>query len=102
METANIVGCAYLNSLANAFFGSGSDCEDSEIDSNSVCVPTPPLFVRDFAASIMQFAVMNQASEFDAVLVAQTQFQIDDRPVAWSLLLIPDAESLEKMRDALG
>ena len=94
METANIVGCAYLNSLANTMPSFSSPVLDCQGKASHVWVPTPPLFVRDFAASILQFAVMNQAVEFDTVLVAQTRFQVDDQPVAWSLLLIPDANSL--------
>jgi chemotaxis protein CheC len=94
METANIVGCAYLNSLANAMPSLSSPFADYLGKTSHVWVPTPPQFVRDFAASILQFAVMNQAAEFDTVLVAQTRFQIDDQPVAWTLLLIPDANSL--------
>ncbi len=94
METANIVGCAYLNSLANAMPSFSSPVPDCEGKVSHVWVPTPPQFVRDFAASILEFAVMNQAAEFDTVLVAQARFQIDDQPVAWSLLLIPDASSL--------
>jgi len=94
METANIVGCAYLNSLANAMPSLSSPVADCLGKTSHVWVPTPPQFVRDFAASILQFAVMDQATEFDTVLVAQTRFQIDDQPVAWTLLLIPDASSL--------
>jgi len=94
METANIVGCAYLNSLANAMPSFSSPVADCLGKTSHGWVPTPPQFVRDFAASILQFAVMNQATEFDTVLVAQTRFQIDDQPVAWTLLLIPDANSL--------
>ena len=94
METANIVGCAYLNSLANAMPSFSSPVADYLGKTSHGWVPTPPQFVRDFAASILQFAVMNQATEFDTVLVAQTRFQIDDQPVAWTLLLIPDANSL--------
>ena len=94
METANIVGCAYLNSLANAMPRFTSPVPDCQGKTSHVWVPTPPQFVRDFAASILQFAVLNQAIEFDTVLVAQTKFQIDNQPVAWSLLLIPDANSL--------
>ena len=102
METANIVGCAYLNSLASAFPVTNLDSMASTTGSESVWVPTPPLFVRDFAASIMEFAVMNQATEYDTVLVAQTKFQIDGRPFDWSLLLIPDSQSLDMMKEALG
>jgi chemotaxis protein CheC len=94
METANIVGCAYLNSLANAMPSFSTPVANCMEKTSHVWVPTPPQFVRDFAASILQFAVMNQAAEFDTVLVAQTRFQIDDQPVAWTLLLIPDANSL--------
>ncbi len=94
METANIVGCAYLNSLANAMPSFSSPVPDCQGKASHLWVPTPPQFVRDFAASILQFAVMNQAVEFDTVLIAQTRFQIDDQPVAWSLLFIPDANSL--------
>ncbi len=97
METANIVGCAYLNSLANAMPSFSSPVADYLGKTSHVWVPTPPQFVRDFAASILQFAVMNQAAEFDTVLVAQTRFQIDDQPVAWTLLLIPDANSLNSI-----
>ncbi len=100
METANIVGCAYLNSLANNMPSFSSPVPDCHGKESHVWVPTPPQFVRDFAASILEVAVMNQAAEFDTVLVAQTRFQIDDQPVAWSLLLIPDANSLTSIMNS--
>lgn len=102
LETANIVGCAYLNSLSSALPVMSSRSLASATGFDSALVPTPPLFVRDFAASIMEFAIMNQALEFDTILVAQTKFQIDGRPFDWSLLLIPDSQSLEMMKEALG
>src|SRR5262249_897705 len=52
METANIIGCAYLNALARSIPESGANAGD--------LLPSPPRFVRDFAASLMEFALMNQ------------------------------------------
>jgi len=101
-ETANIVGCAYLNSLAKAFSYLDGSNERLMADSSRAWIPTPPNFVRDYAASLLEFAIMSQASEFDSVLVATTKFQIEDRPVDWNLLLIPDALSLDSIERMLG
>ncbi|MCY2985964.1 MAG: chemotaxis protein CheC [Planctomycetota bacterium] len=97
METTNIVGCAFLNSLASVFPKSTSDRGLSQNPIDSTWIPTPPVFVRDYAAAIMQFALMDQACEFDSVLVAQTQFAIEKMPIGWRLLLIPDAEVLQRL-----
>ena len=101
METSNIVACAYLNSLASEFGRNTDENKTSQTEQN-VWVPTPPQFVRDYAASILEFAVMSQAAEFDTILVARTTFQIAERPMTWSLLLIPDAPSLEAIKKVLG
>lgn len=94
METTNIVGCAFLNALAKVFPASTHHSDNADEPS---WIPTPPMFVRDFAASIMQFALVDQTCSFDQVLIAKTQFTIDSTPIGWRLLLIPDAESLERM-----
>jgi chemotaxis protein CheC len=94
METTNIVGCAFLNALATTFPKSGHSPVNT---ADATWIPTPPVFVRDFAASIMQFALVDQACEFDRVLVARTLFTIDGTPVSWRLLLIPDAASLDQL-----
>ena len=101
METANIVGCAYLNSLSVAFPALSKSILEIGGPSHA-WLPSPPQFVRDYAASILQFAVMNQAVEFETVLLAQTRFQIDDTPVAWRLLLIPDSSSLDLMTRSIS
>jgi chemotaxis protein CheC len=81
LETANIVGSSYVSALANAM-------------SSSPVLPTPPTFVRDFAASLIEFAVMDQAMQLDQVLFARTKFFFEGTAVLWSLLLIPDPPSL--------
>jgi chemotaxis protein CheC len=97
METTNIVGCAFLNSLSNVFPASDTSKDLSETKGDTTWIPSPPIFVRDYAAAIMQFALMDQACEFDAVLVAQTKFAIDGMPIGWRLLLIPDATVLNHL-----
>ena len=93
LETTNIVCCAYLNALSRAFpHGSASQASDPEM------VPTPPTFSRDYATSLLEFALMGQAVESDQVLLTKTQFRIDGEPVDWQLLLVPDAESMNNLR----
>ena len=94
LETTNILACSFLNSL----------CLNLPADSQatSELIPTPPRFSRDFAESLMEFAVMAQVIATDHVLVAQTEFHIDGAPVDWTLLFVPDAESMMTLRDALG
>ncbi|MFN7332983.1 MAG: chemotaxis protein CheC [bacterium] len=96
-ETTNIVGCAFLNSLARVFPATDSYQEADRISPDSTWIPTPPVFIRDFAAAIMQFALTDQVCEFDTVLVANAQFSIDAMPIAWRLLLIPDAKVLDHL-----
>jgi chemotaxis protein CheC len=94
METTNIIGCAFLNAIAQVF---PKVPDDQLRQKDATWIPTPPIFVRDFAASIMQFAMVDQVSESDRVLVVEIQFTIDITPVNWRLLLIPDAESLKQL-----
>jgi chemotaxis protein CheC len=89
-ETANIVGCAYLNALSRLAGGQGSEM-----------LPDPPRFVRDFPQSLLEFSLMNQASSSNVVFLTETCFQIDGFPVNWHLLLIPDTSSIDHLRDWL-
>ncbi len=93
LETANILSCAFLNSL----------CRNLPVDPQATpeMLPTPPRFSRDYAASLIEFAVMGQVVATDHVLVAQTEFQIDGDPVEWTLLFVPDAESMMTLRKTL-
>ncbi len=92
LETTNIVGCAYLNSLARELFPGQPGTE---------LLPTPPSFYQDFAASLMQSVLMSQAMASDQVLLAQSAFTIDGRPVSWTLLWVPDAETMQRLAELL-
>jgi chemotaxis protein CheC len=93
LETANIIGCAYLNALARSFHsGDGAEVE---------LLPSPPRFMRDFPASLMEFALMNQAIVSEVAFLTRTEFHIEAAPVDCNLLLVPDAESLNALRELL-
>lgn len=92
METTNILACAYLNSLLACFRESGELRE---------LMPSPPVFRRDFAECLLEFALMGQAVAGDWVVLAQTRFEIDGAPVNWRLLFVPDAQSMSRLLELL-
>jgi chemotaxis protein CheC len=89
LETTNIISCAYMNAVHRVLpAGAGGSSE---------LIPSPPHFARDFAESLIQFALMDQIVTSDTVLLARTEFRIDETPVDWTLLFVPDAGSLERL-----
>ena len=92
-ETTNILSCAYLNALS----------QNLTVKNESVpLMPTPPKFIRDFAPSLLQFALMGQAISSEEIILAQTSFKIDGVPANWTLLLVPDAPSMTRLARMLG
>lgn len=92
LETTNILCCACLNSLTANF---------SQVEPSTELLPSPPSFNRDYAASLMEFALMGQAVASDTVVVAKTSFEIGSTPMKWTLLFVPDAESMTRMAEML-
>jgi len=82
-ETANIVGCAYLNALASHLPGEAEPL-----------IPAPPSFRHEFAASLLEFALLDQAMQSDEVLLIHTRFQANANSLDWSLLFVPSGASL--------
>ncbi len=93
LETTNILCCSFLNALSITL------PDDPEMTHE--LIPTPPRFSRDFAESLVQFAVMAQVVASDQVLVAHTEFRIDDEPVDWTMLFVPDAPSMMSLHETL-
>lgn len=93
LETANIIGCAYLNSL--------SRCVPDAESWSPEMLPSPPRFTRDFAEAVMEFALMNQAMASDLVFLTRTEFRIENSPVNCNLLFVPDADCLLSLREFL-
>jgi chemotaxis protein CheC len=98
-ETTNIVGCAYVNALAAhlpatparpAAEGSATAGDESEL------VPTPPVFFHEFAGSLLEFVLMEQAVELDQVLLIRSEFKVNrqESTLKWTLLFIPTRHSL--------
>ena len=98
-ETTNIVGCAYLNALAAHLPGTMSRGGPA----GEELVPTPPTFLHEFAGSLLEFALMDQALELDKVLLVQTTFESvrQGLNLNWTLLFIPDRASLHALASAL-
>lgn len=86
LETANIVCCAYLNELSQVL--------PQFAHRPSELLPSPPTFRHDFAESVLQSAMIEQAMAGDHLLVARAGFQIDGAAVNWNLVFVPDAESM--------
>lgn len=92
-ETANIVGCAYLNALASHLPGRGDEFP---------LMPGPPQFRHEFAGSLLQFALMEQMLAFERVLLIKSQFACEDGRLDWILLFVPTAESLGRLTEVLA
>jgi chemotaxis protein CheC len=109
-ETMNIVGCAYVNALAThlpatpAQTASGSTSY-TRVEANSGdLVPTPPTFFHEFAGSLLEFALMEQALELDQILLIRSEFAAL-RPgvnLNWTLLFVPSRESLRELTTLLA
>ena len=106
-ETTNIVGCAYINALATHLPGLAPIRRDEPQvyqPSAGELVPTPPTFVREFAGSLLQFAIMEQALELDQVLLIHSEFVAGKHELNlhWTLLFIPSRESLHLLAALLA
>jgi chemotaxis protein CheC len=93
LETANILGCAYLNALSKDLAKLNSDALN--------LLPSPPAFRRDFAESLLQTVFLDQAIASDFIVAARATFQIRDQRLNWKLLFVPDAPSMGRLRRLL-
>ena len=87
METGNILGCAYVNAITRLI--------DHEL------MPSPPYFVQDFGASVVEQALVAQAGARDTVLICRTCFHNEDEELKWWLLFVPSIALRAAMEDAL-
>ena len=87
-ETANILGCAYLNELSRQLStGIGND----EI------VPSPPELQHDYASCLVESLLMDQLIASDDVLVIVTELTRNATKLSWHMLLLPDPESFGRI-----
>jgi chemotaxis protein CheC len=97
-ETTNIIGCAYVNALAAHLPGIGAATDAGEL------IPTPPWFLHEFAGSLLQFALMEQALELDQVLLIRSDFAggREGLNLTWTLLFIPSRAALDALAASLA
>lgn len=86
-ETGNILGCAYLNALTRLMAVE--------------LVPSPPCFLQDYGASVLQQALMEQAGVDDQVMICRTRFTRGDQELNWNVFFVPDSQMRQMMEDAL-
>ena len=86
-ETGNILGCAYMNAITRLI--------------NYQLVPSVPYFVQDFGASVLEQALVAQASGRDSVLVCRTGFHCQNEDLHWRVLFIPTVALRNAMEEAI-
>jgi chemotaxis protein CheC len=64
--------------------------------------PTPPQVVIEMAGAVLDAVLLDLVSEADQVLAAQTTFSEGGRAIDGTLLVMPRADSLQVLLEALG
>jgi chemotaxis protein CheC len=86
-ETGNILGCAYLNALTRLI--------DAEL------VPSPPYFIQDYGASVLDQALTAQAMSCDQALICRTGFHRAGEELNWHVLFLPTPALRRRLEEAL-
>ena len=84
-ETANVVGCAFLNTVAESI--------EHGVQGGLSLIPTPPFVEQQFAGSLMESAVIEiEARELaemgDRIWSASSSFQVVGRSIATRLVMV--------------
>jgi chemotaxis protein CheC len=87
METGNILGCAYVNALTRLI---GKDLH-----------PSAPYFIQDFAASVLQQAVVTQAAASDSLLLCEIVFRREGNKLDWRVVFVPSPGLQESLQTSL-
>jgi chemotaxis protein CheC len=87
-ETGNILVCAYMNALTRLL--------------KAELVPTPPLFIQDFGASVLDQALMAQAACSDEILLCRTGFHSPGGDLGWHVLFVPTPEMRQELERTLS
>ncbi len=84
-ETANVVGCAFLNTVAESI--------EHGVHGGLSLIPTPPFVEQQFAGSLMESAVIEieareSAEMGDRIWSASSSFQVVGRSIATRLVMV--------------
>lgn len=94
LESTNIIGCAFLNSLAKHL----PPLHDEPLE----LIPSPPVFLRDYAECLLEFVFMEQALTANELFVSESRFEIRGEPLNWNLLFVPDTSSIGRLQELLA
>lgn len=86
-ETGNILSCAYMNALTRLI--------------NAQLVPSPPMFIQDYGASVLEQAVLQQIGDGDEVMVCRTCFQREGNALNWNVIFVPSLQLRTALLGAL-
>ena len=75
-ETGNILGCAYMNAITRLI--------------HRELVPSPPYFIQDYGASVLQQAISSQAMTCSTTVVCRTEFHREGEALNWHVLFLPN------------
>ncbi|MGQ9769371.1 MAG: chemotaxis protein [Thermogutta sp.] len=82
-ETGNILGCTYVNALTRL--------------TGQILIPSPPYFLRDYFASVLEQALVEQAMSSDTALICRTGFHREGEHLNWHVLFIPSKSLRDKL-----
>jgi chemotaxis protein CheC len=86
-ETGNILGCAYMNALSRL--------------TDTSLMPSPPDFIQDYGASVLQQALMAQAVSCDKLLICRTGFHYEGEKLDWRVFFVPTEAMQTKMENTV-
>lgn len=86
-ETGNILSCAYMRAISEMI--------------NENLVPSPPYFIQDYGASVMEQAVLTQAVESNHAMVCPTIFKWENEIINWTTFFVPSNKLVEKLITSL-
>lgn len=87
-ETGNILACAYVNALTRLL--------------QTELIPSPPYFIQDYGASVLQQALMAQAMTTDTILACRTCFRRQGEDLNWHVLFVPTEALRRAMASAIA
>jgi chemotaxis protein CheC len=87
-EAGNVTISAFLNELG--------------MHLHEPVMPTPPQVVIEMAGAVLDAVLLDLVSDADQVLAAKTTFSEGGRAIDGSLFVLPRADSLRVLLDALG
>lgn len=87
-ETGNILSCAYMNALTRLI--------------NAQLVPSPPMFIQDYGASVLEQAVLQQIDDGDEVMVCRTCFHREGQALNWNVIFVPSLQLRMALLGALN